>query len=780
MRNRFVSALVLLCIAGCTALAVHSLDERYGQAEVRDRVAAPNDPQSFESTAQPIFNRRCLVCHACYDAPCQLKMETFAGIDRGATTAEVYDSARLLEAPLTRLGIDAQTTAQWRDKGFFPVLNERNQTPTNDLEASVLYRMLALKANNPLPRGVLPSDVFDFSTSRTQTCPALETMGTFEQEHPQWGMPFGLPALSAPEVATVKEWLASGAKAKVIPPLAPAYAEQVERWEAFLNDDAPKSQLMSRYVYEHLFLGDLYFDEVGTAEHFRLVRSTTMPGQPIDVIATRRPYDDPGVARPYYRLQRNTDTLVSKTHMAYALNAKRMQRWQELFLRPNYVVGELPDYKTADASNPFVTFRVIPVKSRYQFMIDEAQFTIMGFIKGPVCRGQIALNVIEDQFWVWFIDPEVEAATHDGEFLAKEVKNLTLPASLGSDNLRLLQWVRYSDLEKQWLEAKAKHDRETYPNGRKLTLDIIWNGDGVDSNAALTIFRHFDSATVVRGLVGPEPKTAWVIDYPLLERIHYLLVAGYDVYGNAGLQLFSRLYMDFLRIGGEFNFLYFLPPEARTAAVHDWYRGADKTIAKYLDDYQVLFDQATGIAYTGGDPQHELYVHLREHIGPALASNYDLDRAKLPDDLAREMQRLATTKGMPVSWLPELSMVRFETSAGWRTLTVVHNDGHSNVATMFDEAERRRPEEDTLSVVPGYLGAYPNAFFKVPRGDAAAFVDAVAALSSEADFGRLVDRFGIRRSDPMFWMFSDTVYDEVDALDYADRGVLDYSRIENR
>ena len=55
-------------------------------------------------------------------------------------------------------------------------------------------------------------------------------------------------------------------------------------------------------------------------------------------------------------------------------------------------------------------------------MIDEAQFTIMGFIKGPVCRGQIALDVIEDQFWVWFIDPDVEATTHDGEFLASRTE----------------------------------------------------------------------------------------------------------------------------------------------------------------------------------------------------------------------------------------------------------------------------------------------------------------------------------------------------------------------
>jgi hypothetical protein len=779
MSHRIALVLSSLVIAGCTALAVRSVDEQYGRAQVRDRVAPVGDATSYQHTAQPIFERRCLVCHACYDAPCQLKMERFAGLDRGASTAQVYDAARLLEAPLTRLGIDAQTTSQWRAKGFFPVLNERNQTVSNDLDASVLYRMLMLKAKNPLSRGVLPSDVFDFSTGRTQTCPALETMPAFEKDHPQWGMPFGLPALSQAELESVKRWLGGGAKATPTAPLAAPYVAAVAEWEAFLNDAALKSQLMSRYLYEHLFLADLYFDGLGTGEHFRMVRSTTPPGMPIEIIATRRPFDDPGT-RPYYRLQRNTDALVSKTHMAYALNAKRMARWQDLFLRPNYIVSELPGYQTVDASNPFVTFRTIPVKSRYQFMIDEAQYTIMGFIKGPVCRGQIALDVIEDQFWVWFIDPDVEAVTHDGEFLAQQAKNLTLPAALGSSNVRLLQWLRYSNMEKDYLVALAKHDRATYPNGRKLTLDAIWNGDGVNSNAALTVFRHFDSATVVRGLVGPEPKTAWVIDYPLLERIHYLLVAGYDVYGNAGEQLFSRLYMDFLRIGGEFNFLYFLPPQARTAALAYWYRGAEKTITKYVDDYQGLFDQATGIEYTGGDPQHELYAHLAQRVGPVLATNYDLERAALPADVAQQMHRLAATKGLAVSWLPELSIVRIETQAGWKTLTVVHNDGHSNVATMFDEQQRRRPEEDTLSVVPGYLGAYPNAFFKVPRADVAAFVDAVADLSSGADFGRLMDRFGVRRSDPHFWAFSDAVYDDVTTLDYADRGVLDYSRIENR
>ncbi|MGF1756476.1 fatty acid cis/trans isomerase [Photobacterium sagamiensis] len=37
-----------------------------------------------------------------------------------------------------------------------------------------------------------------------------------------------------------------------------------------------------------------------------------MQGQPVDRIATRRPYDDPGVDRVYYRLIQVRETIVAK------------------------------------------------------------------------------------------------------------------------------------------------------------------------------------------------------------------------------------------------------------------------------------------------------------------------------------------------------------------------------------------------------------------------------------------------------------------------------------
>ena len=47
-------------------------------------------------------------------------------------------------------------------------------------------------------------------------------------------------------------------------------------------------------------------------------------------------------------------------------------------------------------------------------------------------------------------------------------------------------------------------------------------------------FRHFDSASVEHGFIGGKPKTGWLITYPLLERIHYLLAAGANRQPAAG------------------------------------------------------------------------------------------------------------------------------------------------------------------------------------------------------------------------------------------------------
>jgi hypothetical protein len=84
------------------------------------------------SEAQNVFETRCVVCHGCYDAPCQLKLGTSDGIARGASGDKVYDGTRLIAATPTRLDIDAHDVDGWRKKGFHPVLPARRSAERGD------------------------------------------------------------------------------------------------------------------------------------------------------------------------------------------------------------------------------------------------------------------------------------------------------------------------------------------------------------------------------------------------------------------------------------------------------------------------------------------------------------------------------------------------------------------------------------------------------------------------------------------------------------------------
>ncbi len=779
---RLMWMMALALLAGCAWVAQRDMDQRYGAPEVtRFDTPLPAKPgMSYRQDVQPILDKRCVVCHACYDAQCQLKLSSWEGAARGASKQKVYDAARLREAPTTRLFVDAATPSAWRTRGFHPVLNERATTPEANLSGSLLFRMLDLKRRHPLPDvPVLPKS-FEFSLDRSQQCARIEEFDKFERSYPLWGMPFGLPALSGAEHATLVRWLELGAPFDEPEALPPAVERQVREWETFLNGDSLKERLASRYAYEHLFLAHLFFDGDPQRHYFRMVRSSTPPGQPIRDVATRRPYDDPGTDRVYYRLERTRETLVAKTHMPYALGPERMARWRELFLTPDYEVAALPGYAPEVAANPFATFEALPVGARYRFMLDQAEFTIMGFIKGPVCRGQVALDVIEDQFWVFFtspdaVDPEVNAA-----FLARERSNLGLPSAQGSSALILSTWLDYSRREDRYLAAKSEFLERNLDTSSKVTLDLIWDGDGRNPNAALTVFRHYDSASVVQGLVGAPPKTAWVIGYPLLERIHYLLVAGFDVFGNTGHQLNSRLYMDFLRMEGEFNFLVLLPKAQRESVRDHWYRGASQSTKDYLYGRKARFDQESGIVYQSGDPQRELYDLLRTRMAPVLGNRFDLSTLEDPA-LRSDLQSLAAVAGRGLSFMPEVSFLRVDDPNGQaRYFTLIRNTGHSNVTHLIRETAALLPDENTLTVVPGFIGAYPNTLYFVPRATLPEFIGAVRALASDSDYRALADRFAIRRTHPAFWAHSDALQDAYVRMAPGEAGLFDYNRLENR
>ncbi len=776
------SLVLLLTISGCAMYASDRWDTIFGPAEPRERMEATSSDAGsvYLNQVQPILEQRCVVCHGCYDSPCQLNMISAEGIDRGASKEKVYDSSRLKAAMPTRLLEDAQTTAQWREKGFYPVLNEHRQSPTANLQASVMHHMLQLKRDNPLPDAPLLPDSITLDLDRKQACPKPDEIDDFAEEHPQWGMPYGMQGLPEAEFNTLELWLENGAHMTRPEPLSAEAQTNVDRWETFLNGDSLKQQLMSRYLYEHWFLAHLYFDDLGDGELFKIVRSSTPPGEPISHLATRRPYDDPGVEKFYYRIWRDHTITLDKTHMPYALNSERLAWLNQLFLEADYTVEELPSYEPEVAANPFIAFEPIPVESRWEFLLYESKFTIMNFIKGPVCRGQVALNVIRDNFWVFFSPPKSLFPEEATAFLNSQEANLRIPSQAGSTAAPVSTWHKYSKAQDAYLKAKSAALKKFMPNGEYLTLDLVWDGDGNNRNAALTVFRHFDSASVVEGLVGPTPETAWLIDYPILERIYYLLVAGYDVFGNMGHQLTTRLYMDFLRMEGEFNFLALLPPETRIAEREKWYAGASKKQQSYIFGSRAGFDQPPRITYKTDNPKLELYAMLQERLAPVLNHSYDLDPASVPAAQLESLQQMQALEGLPVSLLSELTYLAVESGDTVHYYSVILNRAHSNITSLFKESSNLQPENDTLTVVKDFIGSYPNAYWLVQEEDLPALVERMGNLTDEASYAALMDRYGVRRTSPEFWQHSDKVMAAHHDTAPIDNALLDYNRLENR
>lgn len=771
-------------LAACTMITANSLSERFGNPTPKERQIARTSARKhpYWQDVKPILDNRCVVCHACYDAPCQLKTTAPEGLVRGASHDPVYHPQRIVAAEPHRLFEDAFTVDAWRDRGFFPVLSEYPASALANREGSLLYRMLKLHKTHP-PAPDLPlSDQVPVGIHRQNVCPEVEAFSDFANAYPAWGMPYGMTPLPQNEYATLVDWLEDGATYTPRPPVSQKIAEEITRWETFFNRQDTKGKLVGRYLYEHLFLAHLYFSDTDSTVFFKLIRSSTPPGQAIRPLAARRPIDAPGNTVFYYRLAPENESIVVKTHLPYALNIARMQFWQGLFFNTNYNVETLPTYEKKYTENPFLTYAQLPVKSRYKFLLQEAQFSIMNFIKGPVCRGQAALNVIRDHFWVFFIDPDVVPEDKVASFLQTNVDYFDLPNADSGVYLPVSTWLHYSHKQKKLLTAKGNLLKDELVDGKQeISLNMIWNGGGQNQNAALTIFRHFDSATVEQGMIGAPPQTAWVINYSLLERIHYLLVASYDVYGNIGHQLLSRLYMDFLRMEGESNFLLLLPTNARKTERENWYRQASPHVLEYLTHPTIDSRIEPTMDYQTDTPKYELFNKLKTRFGDALNQQRSLIHI---DNLQvrKGLQNLAEITGTASQWLPQNAhlMIYDKPTGKHYSASLLVNNAHLNITSLFREQNYLIPEENTITVTNGFTGAYPMAFFALNSDDLDNFVARVAQLGSADDYTGLVDAFGVRRTSPEFWRHSDQVHKALSEFDPISYGILDYNRLENR
>lgn len=743
---------------------------------------------SYTADIEPIIEQKCLACHGCYDAPCQLKFENPAGLERGAHKQEVYNGARLRTAPTTRLGIDAHSEEEWRDLGFYSVLEAESDQPPLMKQMLQLGKQYEFEPNSRLPNSI------KIGLARTDQCVSPSEFANYARKHPYEGMPLGTTRLTDKEYALINAWIDQGAviehrEAK----LTNAEKRTVKQWETWLNRPGNEQELVSRWIYEHLYLARLHFSDLGAPNYyFEIVRSYTPSDQPIDLVSTRRPNDDPE-GEIFYRLRAVDEAVVHKRHITYALNKKKQQRMQQLFFNDEpWQVEALPGYSAEEKANPFITFAAIPARARYQIMLDDAEYFTRTFIRGPVCRGQIATDVIRDRFWAFFVAPDKDIYITNKEHQQAANPLLTLAGQNDKLTQAGSEWLSFKRLRNDYTKLRETGYQTLQPTGP--SLNDVWDGDGHNQEALLTIFRHHDSASVEKGWIGAIPTTIWWMDYPLFERTYYQLVVNFDVFGNIAHQLQTRLYFDLIRNGAEQNFLRLMPPNERLPLLHEWYQKLGKVkLAISYEDIDTAFP--TNENFVSSYPKEELAVRALDKFAGINAMEHDAinrcegshcGRTNSPTWVKNADRALATIASRSfdelrgLKHLPETSFLRVTHASGERTVyTLIRNRFHKNVAFLFGEKRRYDDKQDTLTVYPGIIGSYPNFMFSVESDELEEFAQQLAGAKRTKAFRSVVARWGVRRTHTHFW----DILADIQAWHKEERplqaGIFDINRYEN-
>ena len=740
---------------------------------------------------KPILDKRCVVCHSCYNAPCQAKYSSFEGVDRGGSKIKVYDALRLSAIEPTRLFIDARDTKGWRKKGFFNLLENKDSNQSYD--DSIMMHMINQKRLNPKIVGI-----YDPEEDSNWQCPKnKKELNEYFDDRPNHAMPYGFPELKNQEYVTLASWIHNGAKGptkeeekRLKAPSKEAQIE-IEKWENFLNSDDAKHKMTARYLYEHLYLAHLHF-QTPKKEFYELVRSYTPAPYPIQNIPTLRPFDDPNVDVFFYRLKKIHSTIVHKTHMVFEIGEEQLKRFNELFIEPTWdETPHIMSYDTKISANPFLNFSQIPVRSRYQFLLDNSHYTVMTFIRGPVCRGQMALNVIHDHFWVMFKDPDHDITVLNPKFLYSQAENLSLPIEKVEGSILEVFSDAYRDKYAKYYKEKETFMNDTYPDGQG--LESIWKGNKASDAPLLTIYRHFNSASVHKGVLGEEPRTMWVIDYPQLERIYYSLVAGYDIYGNVTHQTNLRRYMDFLRFEGEGNFLAYLPKKERLAMLKSWYIGDSDVQEKTKI---IIEGRATKIKYKTNKSKKEFVekvvnTHILKETNIHFDDiNYVAMGKRLPtmptkfqtkEDFKNGFRAL-TAKG--TGFIKHITdrgannlFLRIKLPSGeYLPIFLVVNRWHDNVNSLFNKYDSIHSDKDTIDFLPFNAGSYPNMYVDIDYKELPEFFDLIQNYDDTQSYTQKVEKYFISRSNEKFWDIYDWFQNNLDKSDPVQAGLYDLNR----
>ncbi len=244
---------------------------------------------------------------------------------------------------------------------------------------------------------------------------------------------------------------------------------------------------------------------------------------------------------------------------------------------------------------------------------------------------------------------------------------------------------------------------------------------------------------------------------------------------------------------GEDYFLTFLPSSHRKAIRDSWYVGVRAKRDRVLDGSEDWLRVESVTGYTTDDPLRELYGRLEARLGAMAGSPDPINRCEdrhcpgsdgepIPAQWDAVMRRIAQQRGPLLEVFPDVTFVRVRSASSDREIayTIIVNKGYKNLTSIFEDEDRRDRDEDTLTIVRGLEGSYPNFFLEVDDGDVEAFVERFLAIRTLEDYEGFVASYGVRRTNPRFWSSADWFNARLAADDPLRAGLLDLNRYHNR
>lgn len=741
--------------------------------EVRLPSSTPAASTYYLEKVQPLFNQRCVVCHACNNAPCQLHLDSYAGVLRGVAYHDL-DYNQILADPPTR-SKDTLTNdiysplfiEGWRKKKFFPVVNDpENIAKVSDSEISVPKRSV-LQLSVEL--GMKNQGAFDLNSilkkdaNKPRFCAHDGgAYGDYAYNFPMGGMPYGLPALEPEQFKIIQTWVDQGAPPpkpeawKALSTPSPLVQSQIQTWETLFHQSI-KSQIMARYIYEHVFSAHIHFKKTSSNEWYELVRSYTAAPDEIEEIVTRRPIDPPVdpeksnkiyKGKVYYRFKRITKTIARSSHIIWEIDGDTLEHYKKLFLdtpwlqenikaavnntssAPSFQNEPVKDYQYT-SENPFIYFQQIPAKIRYQFLLENSQTIVNGMIRGPACHGHVATNAIRDHFWIFFIKPEADVTVLIPEIGANEWISLNTKGRS--------KWTDFSpslDYAKAMIKMK--------PHG--FAVEDLWNGDKQDPNALLTILRHETSASVHHGLIGGFPSTAWILNFSNLERIYYNLVAEYEPWGSLTHKMATWMSMSLHRSEAEERFISLLPENFRTPVRKNWTQGLGGLLNFHQYNSPVIGTQ----------------VKIEESTNPVstLISKMQLKYEKSQITPVSEgstenelfNRKLSQAQNLfAVRYFPDILYLRVNKEV----YTIVNHRFFKFNNVLSAESFAYQPSKNKIYLLKGLIGDRPEYFVSLKMSELPTFVQDIESVTQFSEWLKFKNKYFIRRNNPKVWAMLD-------------------------